>query len=210
MAVRNHHTAPAPPIPAPTEDLCLAFANTLSWRGSQAPTEALGGLTDLLDWLAAEGQRPSPAWSDAAKWSSDNPERAARLFAQAVALREAIFRCCFAVASGDAARDADLDALNRALAAAPPRRRLVRDAGLYAWAGAEGALSAPLLLAPILWSAADLLTHADRLRVRHCANDKCLWLFIDRSKAGARRWCDMAACGNRAKAQRHYRRSRGD
>jgi predicted RNA-binding Zn ribbon-like protein len=210
MAVRKHHTATAPPILAPTEDLCLAFANTLSWRGSHAPTEALGGLTDLLDWLAEAGQRPSTAWSDAAKWSSDHPQRAAQLFAQAVALREAIFRCCFAVASGDAARDADLDALTRALAVAPPRRRLVRDAGLYAWAGGEGALSAPLLLAPILWSAADLLTHADQLRVRHCANDKCLWLFIDRSKAGARRWCDMAACGNRAKAQRHYRKSRGD
>jgi predicted RNA-binding Zn ribbon-like protein len=46
--------------------------------------------------------------------------------------------------------------------------------------------------------------------VRRCANDKCLWLFIDRSKAGTRRWCDMAACGNRAKAQRHYRNSRPD
>ena len=65
-----------------------------------------------------------------------------------------------------------------------------------------------MLLAPILWSAADLLARADRLRVRRCANDKCLWLFIDRSKAGTRRWCDMAACGNRAKAQRHYLNNR--
>jgi predicted RNA-binding Zn ribbon-like protein len=42
--------------------------------------------------------------------------------------------------------------------------------------------------------------------VRECANDKCLWLFLDDSKNGTRRWCSMSACGNRAKAHRHYAR----
>jgi predicted RNA-binding Zn ribbon-like protein len=210
MAARNHHTAGAPPIPAPADDLCLNFANTLAWRGSATPTEALGSLPDLLDWLAGSGQGRSPTWFEAADRSHVQPDRAARLFAQAIALREVIFRCCFAVASGDAVPDADLDALNRALATAPPRRRLVQDAGVCAWAAEAAAPSASLLLAPILWSAADLLARAKLLRVRRCANDKCLWLFIDRSKAGTRRWCDMAACGNRAKAQRHYRNNRAE
>src|SRR5207302_9784404 len=53
-------------------------------------------------------------------------------------------------------------------------------------------MSAAGLLAPVLWSASDLLTRADRRRVRRCANDACLWLFIDESKAGTRRWCDMS------------------
>jgi predicted RNA-binding Zn ribbon-like protein len=35
-----------------------------------------------------------------------------------------------------------------------------------------------------------------------------MWLFVDESKNGTRRWCDMTACGNRAKARRHYLRSR--
>jgi predicted RNA-binding Zn ribbon-like protein len=60
------------------------------------------------------------------------------------------------------------------------------------------------MLAPVLWSAADLLTHAGRRRVRRCANNACLWLFVDESKAGTRRWCDMSSCGNRAKSRRHY------
>lgn len=208
MAARNHRTAVAPPIPAPADDLCLSFANTLSWRGSPSPTEALGGLPDLLAWLAEAGHQRSPARSAAAEWPQTQPNRAGRLFAEAIALREAVFRCCFAVASGDAVPDADLDTLNRTLATAPPRRRLVRDDGRYAWAAEGAALSASLLLAPVLWSAADLLARADQLCVRRCANDACLWLFIDRSKAGTRRWCDMAACGNRAKAQRHYRNNR--
>ena len=208
MTARIHRTAPAPSIIAPPQDLCLNFANTLSWRGSPAPVEALAGLPDLLDWLARLGQGHAPAWAEVADWPHSHPKRATRLFVEAIALRETIFRCCMAIASGDAVPDADLDALNHALAAAPPRRCLVRGTGAYAWAVDDMASPSSLLLAPILWSAADLLAHADRLRVRRCANDKCLWLFIDRSKAGSRRWCDMAACGNRAKAQRHYRTNR--
>ena len=43
-------------------------------------------------------------------------------------------------------------------------------------------------------------------RVRICANDSCRWVFYDESRAGRRRWCDMAICGNRAKAARHRAR----
>ena len=45
-------------------------------------------------------------------------------------------------------------------------------------------------------------------RVRRCANDKCRWVFLDDSKSANRRWCSMSACGNRAKAHRHYARRR--
>jgi predicted RNA-binding Zn ribbon-like protein len=208
MPAGSDPDATAPPIRASREDLCLDFANTLTWRGSAAPTETLGGLPDVLAWLARSGQLPSPALSAAADWAQQHPKRAARLFAEAIALREAVFRCCFAVAARNAAPAADLEVLNRALATAPPRRRLIRDDGVYAWVTDGRTSPDSLLLAPVLWSMADLLARADQLRVRYCANDKCLWLFIDRSKAGTRRWCDMAACGNRAKAQRHYRRQR--
>ena len=74
-------------------------------------------------------------------------------------------------------------------------------------AGRDGP-PAESLLAPVLWSAGDLLTGARRARVRQCANPRCLWLFLDDSKSGNRRWCSMASCGNRAKAHRHYARLR--
>jgi predicted RNA-binding Zn ribbon-like protein len=44
-------------------------------------------------------------------------------------------------------------------------------------------------------------------RLRPCANDECQLFLIDRSKAGAARWCSMAVCGNRMKARRHYQRA---
>jgi predicted RNA-binding Zn ribbon-like protein len=44
--------------------------------------------------------------------------------------------------------------------------------------------------------------------VRKCTNPACVYLFLDISKSGRRRWCDMATCGNRAKVARHYARNR--
>ena len=56
-------------------------------------------------------------------------------------------------------------------------------------------------LAPVLWSAGDLLTGARLDKVKRCANPECGWLFLDDSRAGKRRWCSMTSCGNRAKAR---------
>ena len=124
--------------------------------------------------------------------------------AEAIALREAIYRIFGALAASETIADKDIALLNRALAEAPRRETLAQADGGYAWDIKKIDVSVPGLLAPVLWSAADLLTRADRRRVRRCANDACLWLFIDDSKAGTRRWCDMSSCGNRAKSRRHY------
>ena len=45
-------------------------------------------------------------------------------------------------------------------------------------------------------------------RLRACANPRCERFLLDRSRSNQARWCSMAVCGNRAKARRHYERSR--
>ncbi len=55
-------------------------------------------------------------------------------------------------------------------------------------------------------SALRLLAEAEIKRLKICGN--CGWLFIDRSKNRSRTWCDMAVCGNRVKANRHYHRKK--
>ncbi|MEV6109707.1 CGNR zinc finger domain-containing protein [Streptomyces sp. NPDC051940] len=45
-------------------------------------------------------------------------------------------------------------------------------------------------------------------RIRACSGPTCILHFYDTSKNGTRRWCSMAACGNRAKARSHYARSK--
>ncbi len=55
-------------------------------------------------------------------------------------------------------------------------------------------------------SALALATFNESERLKICPN--CQWLFLDRSRNRSRTWCDMTVCGNRAKANRHYRRQK--
>jgi len=55
-------------------------------------------------------------------------------------------------------------------------------------------------------AAEDLFTGERLQRVRNC--ERCSWLYLDRSRGRARRWCSMALCGNRAKVARHYARAK--
>jgi predicted RNA-binding Zn ribbon-like protein len=193
---------------APTPTSCLDFANTLTWRGTAAPVEGLVSFTALVDWISKFAGVPAADLETIRRWAGGHQMEADALLHACVALREMVYRVFHAVASGAPVAEADLTALNRALAEAPPRTRLARLSGVHAWRVDIAALSAAGLLSPILWSAADLLVQARYHRIRHCANPACMWLFVDESKNGTRRWCDMTACGNRAKARRHYLRSR--
>ena len=177
-------------------DLCLEFANTRYWRGQEAPTETLNAPEDLAAWTAAnEGLKLAKP-----------PTR--REFERAIEVRELIHRLfdAHALAKTPAARD--VEALNEALSEAPARTTLKRERGSYAWDVDMRSGTALALLAPVLWTAGDLLAGPRLGRVRRCANPECGWLFLDDSRAGKRRWCSMSACGNRAKARRHYHRSR--
>jgi predicted RNA-binding Zn ribbon-like protein len=51
-------------------------------------------------------------------------------------------------------------------------------------------------------------TRLERSRVRRCGSPRCVLLYYDTTKNRSRRWCDMAVCGNRAKASAHYHRTK--
>jgi predicted RNA-binding Zn ribbon-like protein len=208
MVTRRAATNPPALLHGPTDGLCLAFANTKYWRGAPTPTEELHGPADLLGWCeSAAILDPETLRRLRGQWDRA-PAEAAAGFADAVAIREAIFRIFAANAAGDAPAAADLAAFNAALRAAPERSSLRRSDDAYRWEVPDPELGPGLLLAPVLWSAGDLLSGARLAQVRRCANERCLWLFVDESKSGNRRWCSMASCGNRAKAHRHYLRSK--
>lgn len=197
------------PLPTPPDDACLAFVNTRYWRGSARPTETLDSLDRVLDWTSSAPGWPVPAGVAAAArrglLAGEGGETAA--YDGLIALRETLHRLLAAAATGAPPPSADLAAFNAALDQAPPRNRLAEDGSAYAVAPVGSAPAA--LMAPALWSAADLLAGRRRRHLRQCANPECGWLFLDDSKSGNRRWCAMSACGNRAKARRHYAKHRG-
>lgn len=55
------------------------------------------------------------------------------------------------------------------------------------------------------WAA---LQGPDGSRIRPCAALDCQHFLIDQSRANARKWHSMELCGNRAKARRHYARTK--
>lgn len=189
-------------------DLCIDYANTRSWRGREKPVERLNGMADLLAWTARQGDESPRLAEQAAHWSKEHPTAADRLFDEAIRLRETLYRSLAAVAQSRGVAEQDFLGLAQAIAQAPPRNRLVRLQQGYAWTIGAFEPAAAYLLAPVLWSAGDLIPAAERYRIRRCANPECRFLFLDESKSGTRRWCDMATCGNRAKANRHYAKVR--
>ncbi|NJM81353.1 MAG: hypothetical protein HC844_01690 [Tabrizicola sp.] len=67
----------------------------------------------------------------------------------------------------------------------------------------------PPLLDMIATSALALLSDPREMdRIKLCPGDDCGWLFLDETRNARRKWCMMETCGNRAKAARHYAKSR--
>ncbi|MGY4728756.1 CGNR zinc finger domain-containing protein [Burkholderia pyrrocinia] len=192
-------------IPAPPETLSIDFANTLYWRGSEAPTETFGTMDDLLAWCREQGGVPAGLADRCCARGGEEGEPA--MLARALALREALYRLFHAQAERREPQADDLALLGGFLAEASPRVALARVDGGYAWRIGDAGATLAGLLSPVLWSAIDLLGGARLAKVKRCANDACQWLFIDDSKNGSRRWCSMSSCGNRAKAYRHYHKA---
>ncbi len=194
--------------------LCLDFANT--WSDRERPeTEKLRDYRDLAGFARQAGLLGDGEATRLAGLARREPRAAAAALDRSRELREALYRIFSAVAAARPPAAADLERLNAALPAALAHLRLERRGGGFGWGWAEpdasaeatAALASPLR--PILRSAAELLTSGDWRDVRECAAGDCTWLFLDRSRNRTRRWCSMATCGNRAKAQRHYRRRSG-
>src|SRR5262249_14935664 len=60
------------------------------------------------------------------------------------------------------------------------------------------------LLLPIGEALARFVATEDFALVKACEGQACTLMFVDHTRGRARRWCSMAACGNRAK-QAAYR-----
>lgn len=189
-----------------TDDLCLAFVNSRYWRGSPRPTEEFTAIGDVQGWVTTHLPDSAPALArSVVHWQAAEANRATA-FAAALGVREILYRALRAAAEG---QTPDITGLNLMLQQAAPRARLEMHDGRIGWSVLPPSVdSVAELLSPVLWSAADLLAGPRRARLRVCANPACGYVFIDDSKTANRRWCAMAACGNRAKAQRHYQRAK--
>lgn len=188
--------------------LCLDFANTISHRHvPESRKEHLAGYSDLVAF-AEQSKLLSPKLAGTLRTRANrNGIDARSAFRKSIVLREALYRAFSAIAAGKPARPDDVQRINDFALEALKHRRLARLNGDYRW---EWQSSGGDLLDRVLWpieeSAAGLLTSQARADIRECGAPDCEWLFLDHSRNGSRRWCDMKSCGNRQKARRHYQR----
>jgi predicted RNA-binding Zn ribbon-like protein len=63
-------------------------------------------------------------------------------------------------------------------------------------------------LAQILAVVGEAMYDGSWRKLKACRSDTCRWAFVDHARNQSRQWCDMAVCGNRAKArsfrERHH------
>jgi predicted RNA-binding Zn ribbon-like protein len=187
--------------------LCVDFANTVTWRGDPEDCgERLTSFDELLAWAVAAGAVDRKQAASIAARSAANPSKSAAALADAILLREAIARLL--ERKSDSAAAVDLATINAVLLEAPPQTALAKQGGRFGWLGADKADPLRLILVKVARSAAEVLTSDQLEMVSSCGDERCGWLFIDNSRTGERRWCNMKTCGNRAKARLHYRRAR--
>jgi predicted RNA-binding Zn ribbon-like protein len=178
-------------------NMALDFANTVHSVGSEDPQDDLKTYSDLLVWaeeagLAIKGSR-----------HSHGGERQADL-ARLKDLRGTIFKLFSAELHG--AGPEVLAGFNLYLQSAGREARLYRAGSKYGVRSASSR-TCDRLQFEITRAAVELLLSGRLQRIRQCAGENCTWLFLDTSRNGTRKWCEMQACGNRAKIRRFRKRS---
>jgi predicted RNA-binding Zn ribbon-like protein len=188
------------------EPLSVRFVNTVDWRDDPVRRrDPLKSYSDLLLWARDAGVISATVASKLAHESGRRPAAAQTCFLRAITVREALAAVLAATVEHRQPRPEDLKRFNAALGEA---------GGHLCLAGSKGALrldwdsnhSFDRVLWPVVRSAADLVTSSQMRRLRICEGKGCGWLFLDTTRNGSRRWCDMAVCGNRAKVKRFYER----
>jgi predicted RNA-binding Zn ribbon-like protein len=126
----------------------------------------------------------------------------AKQFAVAKTLREDLYGVFGPIASGEPPGAAALDAVTARASRAMRSAKWVSRGASYEpqWLGD----SLESICDQLADAAVVLLRSSSVARVGSCAG--CGWLFLDTSRAHARRWCSMNVCGVRDKMRRYHQR----
>jgi predicted RNA-binding Zn ribbon-like protein len=187
----------------------LDFLNSVA-TPVELPVDWLDDGEGMLAWL--EQAQLVPAEVLGAMRERAMPGELDRLADQARSLRE-WFRTFVRAKKGHALEADDLkelDPLNRLLARDEGYAQVVapNEAGKMQFVRTRRWSSPESLLQPIGEAMAKLVAEEDFSYVKACEGPSCTLLFADHTRGHVRRWCSMAACGNRAKQTAHRLRAK--
>jgi predicted RNA-binding Zn ribbon-like protein len=188
------------------ERLWLDFVNTDEvHRG--VPRDSIHDFDALATWLGAALALDAERVLGLRRRAQQQPSGASAALIEAKRVRASLRRLAEHGATDEATRLDALAEINRVLTRSAGTRRVeLREDGSFARTFIPGGDAFAGLMIPVVESAADALILGELQRVRRCADPRCARVFHDGTRNGRRRWCDMASCGNRAKAARHRQR----
>lgn len=185
------------------ERLWLDFVNTESGARSPA-SDGLRDFDTFARWLEEAAVIDAERRGGILRRAMQQPSGAMSALVDARRVRSALRSLAERGATVAQIRLDALSEINRVLGRSAGTRRLeMRRDGSFARAFVPVGDAFAGLIIPVVESAADALILGELLRVRRCASMRCTRVFFDATKNGRRRWCEMAVCGNRAKAARH-------
>src|SRR5947208_2889605 len=111
--------------------LCLDLANTVSWRAGGRPIDRLPSYPELVSWARQAGVVTDPEARRLVAEAARRPREAGRVLGRARVLRDAIYRVFADRSAGRAPAAADVAAVNRELAEALGRFRIVLEGGRF-------------------------------------------------------------------------------
>ena len=188
----------------------LDLVNTVDWTEHGLVHERLSDYTRLVRWAEGAGVIDAAAARELGKGAVRRPDVARRAFRSALRVRAALQLVVKALAAQKSVAPADLRAalelLNASLKNSLARLQLQSGARKMSlsWRGFGSDLESPIWA--VVWSAARLLSSDDADKLRTCDGENCGWVYLDRSRNGLRRWCDMATCGTLRKTERRRER----
>ena len=186
------------------ERLWLDFVNT---DGGAHTVDLVGDFDGLVAWLEKAIALDTERAQMMRRRALQQPSGATAALVDARRVRTALRHLAERGAVAPQTRLDALSEINRVLGRSAGTRRLeLRPDGTFARAFVPVGDAFAGLMIPVVESAADALILGELARVRRCADPRCARVFYDGTKNAARRWCDMATCGNRAKAARHRAR----
>ena len=169
--------------------------------------DALRDFGTMLEWLEAVGVIDHDRRVAIMRRAEQQPAGATASLLDARRVRSALRALAEHGAPSNDARTEAVAEINRVLGRSAGTRRLeLSSDGVYTRNFVAGGDAFAALMMPIVDDGADSLIAGELGRVRCCSDPRCRRVFLDSTKNGRRRWCDMATCGNRAKAARHRAR----
>lgn len=202
--------------------LCLDFINTVGGRVTRPDgstplpdyqdfvlRDRLHDYGDLIQWSRVAADLGPSEQRDLEAHARRHSAEAARAFERAIGAREALYRIFKSIVERWDPPAGDLNLFRSRLAAARQQRELVAAEVGFRWQWKTDPPSLDRPLWPVLESAGELLTAPVLEKLRQCGGEECGWFFLDESRGGRRRWCEMRDCGNLAKVRRHRERIRG-